>query len=1157
MPSRRRTIPLIAAALVALMALAVIVPRHGALPSRGTARTGTPESRQGPSAPEPTTPDVGLLAAQNLDYAPGLDVFAVEPFLRSIGSDLGDYVVEQGARRVAFGDLVASAAERHAVNPRVLLVLLELATGVVSTPSPDRVMAAAGYPAELAPDVEAQIERLAATLSSHYVAAFMGDEPVAAQGPDGSPFRVAAVDPAPVAIARTLAEVVPPDVLGAAVSGPRPEFGDLYRQWFGDPREIPAFAQGVVLPADAAWPFEGVKRHTGGPHLGAFCSQQDILAASGLDFGGESHEVLAMADGRYLGRGETTAGGLQAGKYVLLEHAGGVQVMYWHLGGFSPEVQALAPGAEIPKGFPVGWSGRSGNQSAVHLHVELRRGAVPTNPYSGVRVPWDGQVVDGWTVRMFRWPGHSDRGISYRGSAVRGASRVLAITNCTCDLANAEVVVSGGHPGTSAPRNGMDADTVLANYPDVGLLASSNRRTTVLWSTRERVWRHRLSWYYLIDASSGTVTDVSLDGAPLFAAPQCARATWLGAGEHRLTWRHREGEGAGSAVRITPWPFALPDCAAPAVSAAPEGDVPPASPHDDAMAVGGVRAAATGAVGSSLTATWHLRNTGTTRWGEGYRLVFGDGWPLGSTDDMPLPAAGPGQEVTVTLPVTVPLTEGTAHSAWRLRNPQGAAFGPLLTADVGAPPAAVDAPAGASPGELSAPLLLEPVAEEGDVAFVAGREVTLRWIGPAEAEGYVLHVSLTPTPADDAHAVFRERLGATVGERRLIFADDVPLLYWQVTAIGRDGDVASRVAAFGLDTVAPTCSVAAAPDGEAVARVAWEGQDAISGIAAFDVAYRAADETEWRPLATAVAGVREAPIVGPRGRPHAVRCRARDVAGNVGAWSAEAVVGHGGEAAQARVAGEGLVVTALPGSRLLLVEAPVRNVGTVGGDVRLSLVVESGQGSPETVHRWDVVGLAAGGAVTLTAAIDAPTAPASVGEALDAGLRFSVQSRDDAGTELAAVADVCLATPDPYEAWDASDGGQPLGAPLQPGWRQTRGFHAPWDIDRAQVPARSGAAYRVWLDDAAPHAILELYDPAGDLVASGDGTGGPDGGIGWTAATDGTYRIVVRPWAPGSEGCDTGYTLRLQSVPAAPEVPEGAVHANAAWLPTILAAEAP
>jgi len=1165
MPSQRRSFRFIAAAgaLVALVALAVIVPHHVASPSRDAAHpapgVGTTPDGGASASGGASTPDGGLLAAQNLEYAPGLDPFDIDAFLRSIGSGLAEYVLERGEQRVSVGELVMAAAERHAVNPRVLLVLMELTTGVVSAPSPDLVMQAAGYPMSVAPDAEAQIERLAVTLASHYVAASMGDEAMAVKGPGDSPVHIDADDPAAAAIARTLAETLPLTELGAAVSGARPGFVDVYRQWFGDPQEMPAFARGVTLPTGAAWPYEGAKRHTGGPHLGAFCSQQDVLAASGLDFGGESHEVLAMADGRYLGRGETSASGYQAGKYVLLEHEGGVQVMFWHLGGFSPEVQALAPGAEIPKGFPVGWSGRSGNQSAVHLHVELRRGAVATNPYSGVRISWDGQVVDGWTVHMFRWPGRSDRGVSYRGSAVRGATRVLPIANCACDLVNADALVSTGHPGTSSPRNGMDADTVLANYPDVGLLPSTNTRTTALWATAEKTWVNHLPWYYLVDGSDGGVDNVSLDGAPLFTAPECARAVWLNAGEHRLAWRYR-GAGAAGAnmVRLVPWPFDAPACAASALDAPPSGETPPALPHDDAALVEEPDAVMA-EPGARASVAWRVRNTGSTPWGDGCRLTFDDGWPLDTEEEVVVPAAAPGQEVTVTLPISVPPIDSVAHATWRLRNSDGVAFGPALTLAVsGVPSARPDATPEAAPGSPSdAPVLLEPVAADGAPAYLASHDVTLRWAGPLDATGYMLHVSLSAEPADDPAPVFREQIDAAVHERRLAFAADAPRLYWQVSALRAHGEARSPVGAFVLDTVAPTCKVAVAPDGAARASVTWHGDDSLSGVAGYDVAYRVEGEEAWRALVTgASAQVVEASLASPRGGTYTVRCRARDAARNVGAWSDEvedATVVLGGPA-RAQVAGAGPAVTALPDERLF-VEAPVRNVGPVAGDARLSLVLESGLGRPETVYRWDVVGLAPGAAVTLTAMIAAPNIPGVVGEPLDAGYRFSVQSRVGAGTELAAMTDVCLARPDPYEDHDAIDGGALSGAALAPGGRQTRGFHAPWDVDYARVTAERGRTYIVWTEGF--DTVVVLYDAAGALVGQSAGAGGPTPRIVWTAPEDGVYHVRVRPWAPGSEGCGSGYILGLQSDPASPEVPEGAMEESDLRLPIIRRLEVP
>jgi murein DD-endopeptidase MepM/ murein hydrolase activator NlpD len=1139
MPPQRRSLLLVTLAVVfvALAALGTIVWRHGASPSVNAPDGETPTMAASPVALASTVPADELLAAQNLEYAPSLDPFDVTAFLYSIGSDLASYGVERGDERLGFGDLVARAAERHSVNPRVLLVLIELATGAVSAPSADTLMGVAGYSTEVAADVEAQIERLAERLATHYVAASMGDEPMVVHGPGGASVAVVATGPAPAAIGRTLAEIMPLGALQAAVSGERPTFQALYRQWFGDPHEMPMFARDVSLPADAAWPFEGAKRHTSGPHVGTFCSQQRIAEASGLDFGGEAHEVLAMADGRYRGRGETSAAGYQAGKYVLLEHEGGIQVMYWHLGGFSPELQALEPGAAIPKGFPVGWSGRSGNQSAVHLHVELRRGAVPTNPYSGVRVSWDGQTVDGWTIRMFRWPGTTDRGISYRGSAVRGETRVMALGNCACDQARADALVSAQHPGTAAPRNGMDANTVLANYPDVGLLPSSNVRTTTSWATAERVWHNWLPWYYLIEAEEAY--EVSLDGVPLFSAPACARAVWLGIGEHRLTWRYRDHGRGAPPVRLVAWPFEQPACAADPLGAAPRQLEPPAAMYADAAFASREAQVAevAGTAGDVVTATWHLHNTGTASWGEGYALAFVSGWPLQAGDAVRLPAAEPGQEVRVTAPITVPSIEGVAYGTWRLVGPDGQMFGPPLVAAAraAAEGASDSAQSRGAPTSLA---LLQPVSADGGVAYLAEREVTLRWAGVAAAEGYVVHLSLSPTPAEDPAPVYREALEATVCERRLVFDGDAPRLYWQVTARTSEGEVSSAVGVFGVDTQAPTCTAAMTPVNGHSATVRCLCEDAVSGIASWDSAYRREGTDHWRPLLIGGAGdALELPIRALLGGEYAVRCRARDHAGNEGAWStdSEGAMVVLGEAARADVVGSGPFVTTLPGGRLF-VEVPARSAGDVRGNASLALVVESGIGGPETVHRWDLLDVAPGEAVTLTAVIANPVEPAEIGGGPEAPYRFSVQSEDEGGTQLAAVAEVCLARPDAYEAWDPEGDGAHAGAGLAPGQRHTRGFHAPWDVDETRLAVERGQTYLLWAEGA--DVVIDVFDAAGRLVGSTGDSSERGARVVWTAAEDGVYRATGRPWAPGSEGCGSTYVLRLQTDPPAAAVPE-------------------
>jgi hypothetical protein len=280
-------------------------------------------------------------------------------------------------------------------------------------------------------------------------------------------------------------------------------------------------AQAATLPEDTRLPYEREKFYTGGPHTGGICQRVKIRNASGIDFAGSRFEVLAIADGEYLGRGETTGSGLQAGRYVLIQHSTGIQSMYWHLDSFSPEILALTPGQSIPRGFPIGWSGQSGNQPARHLHLELRSGARADDPYSGQPVSWDGQTIDGWTIRMFRWPGDpNDDGISYRGSVVQGASRTQSIENVNgCGQTKADAIVSTTYPiNATTASNDLDPDnTGFANFTDAPTcqavdckaLTLSNTRNTNLPTPGDRTTEGAIDLFILVDLSRSFADDLS------------------------------------------------------------------------------------------------------------------------------------------------------------------------------------------------------------------------------------------------------------------------------------------------------------------------------------------------------------------------------------------------------------------------------------------------------------------------------------------------------------------------------------------------------------------------------------------------------------------------------------------------------------------------
>lgn len=68
--------------------------------------------------------------------------------------------------------------------------------------------------------------------------------------------------------------------------------------------------------------------------------------------------------------GDTTCDGREKlANYVILEHAGGVQSLYWHMATDSVLVEV---GQEVRCGEPLGLVGSSGNSSMPHLHFEVQ-----------------------------------------------------------------------------------------------------------------------------------------------------------------------------------------------------------------------------------------------------------------------------------------------------------------------------------------------------------------------------------------------------------------------------------------------------------------------------------------------------------------------------------------------------------------------------------------------------------------------------------------------------------------------------------------------------------------------------------------------------------------------------------------------------------------
>lgn len=103
--------------------------------------------------------------------------------------------------------------------------------------------------------------------------------------------------------------------------------------------------------------------------------------------------------------------------------------------------------------------------------------------------------------------------------------------------------------------------------------------------------------------------------------------------------------------------------------------------------------------GTQVFRAWRLRNTGTCTWGPGYELAFYGGRSMGSGgvafeslfpsepgrrnaivdgNRLIVPKGVPNQVAVVEVMLNVPPTPGIHQSYWRMRNPQGIYFGPII-----------------------------------------------------------------------------------------------------------------------------------------------------------------------------------------------------------------------------------------------------------------------------------------------------------------------------------------------------------------------------------------------------------------------------------------------------------------------------------------------
>jgi len=194
----------------------------------------------------------------------------------------------------------------------------------------------------------------------------------------------------------------------------------------------------------------------------------------------------------------------------------------------------------------------------------------------------------------------------------------------------------------------------------------------------------------------------------------------------------------------------------------------------------------------------------------------------------------------------------------------------------------------------ASPRLLAPIPPSGNIReaiYLNSRTITFRWQPAIRANSYTLHIGTSPSPKDDPNPVFRQTFGSSITEYTVTFGQDYPTLYWQVSATNDRGSNESGDQLFGIDRVAPACTVQALPavTYESVFQVNWGGSDDLAGIRTFDIQYLDSGRGTWSDWLTSVPASKTYELfTGQPGHTYAFRCRATDNANNTGSYPANA-----------------------------------------------------------------------------------------------------------------------------------------------------------------------------------------------------------------------------------------------------------------------------
>jgi murein DD-endopeptidase MepM/ murein hydrolase activator NlpD len=370
-----------------------------------TAASLAPSASPAPPTAEPVAWDP-LFDPQRLSYDHTFNGPEIQAFLEQRASPLKDVRFQVGGRAHSFTDVVVSLSSLYSISPRLLLALIDLQSGLVSTPnaSPEQFTYALGFRGDGRQGLYSQL-RWAARELRHAVRDYAlkgAGPPPPLRFADGATQEVGGDMPFNrYVLARVLAPTVAQGGLGPRLDG----LLHSYTRLFGDPREPPAdwpppAEPFLVRPAERNFPITSFFDHDA-PFLARNGStltfwgraETDIAFAydghTGWDFGmGPPDKVLAAADGLVTFAGNSDDGCATPARAVIVDHGNGYRTLSWHLASI-----AVVAGQRVVAGQELGVAGESGCAVGAHLHLQVQYLGRDVDPFG-----WCGGSPDPWAT---------------------------------------------------------------------------------------------------------------------------------------------------------------------------------------------------------------------------------------------------------------------------------------------------------------------------------------------------------------------------------------------------------------------------------------------------------------------------------------------------------------------------------------------------------------------------------------------------------------------------------------------------------------------------------------------------------------------------------------------------------------------------------------